>query len=183
MAGESSWDGTFWKARSWSNFEARLYMKTVGKKLIPPALGDAGLRPKSHETEVQLDPAIIFLPSTCGHLNKAIMDRVVKLSDTVIGLESFNVSERESNPLYKDYHGLLHVRQIPRLNSLICEVPDTKDLAFKLKRKMFTIERLHLPPDLSDTVSRSSKQNLAESAKLLSTGCGGAARGKEHLDF
>ncbi|XP_072448693.1 elongator complex protein 4 isoform X2 [Chiloscyllium punctatum] len=36
--------------------------------------------------------------------NKAIMDRVVKLSDTVIGLESFNVSERESNPLYKDYH-------------------------------------------------------------------------------
>ncbi|XP_072448694.1 elongator complex protein 4 isoform X3 [Chiloscyllium punctatum] len=115
--------------------------------------------------------------------NKAIMDRVVKLSDTVIGLESFNVSERESNPLYKDYHGLLHVRQIPRLNSLICEVPDTKDLAFKLKRKMFTIERLHLPPDLSDTVSRSSKQNLAESAKLLSTGCGGAARGKEHLDF
>lgn len=31
-------------------------MKTVGKKLIPPALGDAGLRPKSHETEVQLDP-------------------------------------------------------------------------------------------------------------------------------
>ncbi|XP_078405545.1 elongator complex protein 4 isoform X2 [Cetorhinus maximus] len=72
--------------------------------------------------------------------NKAIIGRVVKLSDTVIGLESFNGSERASNPLYKDYHGLLHVHQIPRLNSLICDVPDTKDLAFKLKRKLFTIE-------------------------------------------
>ncbi|XP_067902699.1 elongator complex protein 4 [Heterodontus francisci] len=129
-----------------------------------------------------LSACIITVPAYLIQ-NKAIIGRVVKLSDTVIGLESFNASERETNPLYKDYHGLLHVRQIPRLNSLICDVPDTKDLAFKLKRKLFTIERLHLPPDLSDTVSRSSKQDLAESAKLLSTGCGGAARGKKHLDF
>ncbi|XP_038663796.1 elongator complex protein 4 isoform X1 [Scyliorhinus canicula] len=129
-----------------------------------------------------LSACIITVPAYLIQ-NKAIIGRVVKLSDTVIGLESFNVSESASNPLYKDYHGLLHVRQIPRLNSLICDVPDTKDLAFKLKRKLFTIERLHLPPDLSDTVSRSSKQDLAESAKLLSAGCGSAARGKKHLDF
>ncbi|XP_025069129.1 elongator complex protein 4 isoform X6 [Alligator sinensis] len=45
------------------------------------------------------------------------------------------------------------------------------------------IQRLHLPPDLSDTVSRSSKQDLAESAKLLSSGCGAMAMGKKHLDF
>nr|AGD98726.1 elongation protein 4-like protein [Callorhinchus milii] len=129
-----------------------------------------------------LSTCIITVP---GHLtqNKVIMGRVRKLSDTVVGLESFNSSERETNPLYKDYHGLLHIRQLPRLNSLICDAPDTKDLAFKLKRKLFTIERLHLPPDLSDTVSRSSKQDLAESAKLLSSGCGGGARGKTHLDF
>lgn len=36
--------------------------------------------------------------------------------------------------------GLVHVHQIPRLNSLICDVSDTKDLAFRLKRKLFTIE-------------------------------------------
>lgn len=36
--------------------------------------------------------------------------------------------------------GLLHVIQVPRLNCLSCEVPDTKDLAFRLKRKQFTIE-------------------------------------------
>uniref|UniRef100_A0A8B9EDW6 Elongator complex protein 4 n=1 Tax=Anser cygnoides TaxID=8845 RepID=A0A8B9EDW6_ANSCY len=129
-----------------------------------------------------LSACIITVPS---HLiqNKAIMERVTNLSDMVVGLESFIGSERETNPLYKDYHGLLHVHQIPRLNSLICDVSDTKDLAFRLKRKQFTIERLHLPPDLSDTVSRSSKQDLAESAKLLSSGCGAMAIGKKHLDF
>ncbi|XP_065492462.1 elongator complex protein 4 [Caloenas nicobarica] len=129
-----------------------------------------------------LSACIITVPA---HLiqNKAIMERVTNLSDAVVGLESFIGSERETNPLYKDYHGLVHVHQIPRLNSLICDVSDTKDLAFRLKRKLFTIERLHLPPDLSDTVSRASKQDLAESAKLLSSGCGTMAIGKKHLDF
>ncbi|KAM8939994.1 elongator complex protein 4 isoform 2-T2 [Pelodytes ibericus] len=129
-----------------------------------------------------LTTCVITVPE---HLfqSKAITARVRNLSDTVVGLESFSGSERETNPLYKEYHGLLHVHQIPRLNTLISDVSDTKDLAFKLKRKLFVIERLHLPPDLSDTVSRLSKQDLAGSAKLLSSGCGTAAVGKKHLDF
>uniref|UniRef100_A0A8C3VU72 Elongator complex protein 4 n=1 Tax=Catagonus wagneri TaxID=51154 RepID=A0A8C3VU72_9CETA len=86
-----------------------------------------------------LSACIITMPT---HLiqNKAIIARVANLSDTVIGLESFIGSERETNPLYKDYHGLIHIRQIPRLNNLICDVSDVKDLAFKLKRKLFSIE-------------------------------------------
>ncbi|XP_051756587.1 elongator complex protein 4 isoform X2 [Ctenopharyngodon idella] len=108
--------------------------------------------------------------------NRAVMGRIIRLSDTAIALESFRGSEKETNPLYKDYHGLLHVRQLPHLNCLSCEVPDTKDLAFKLKRKQFTIERLHLPPDLSETVSRVSKTELA-------AGCGTTATGNKHLDF
>ncbi|NXA84646.1 ELP4 protein, partial [Thryothorus ludovicianus] len=129
-----------------------------------------------------LSACIITVPA---HLiqNKAIIERVTNLSDMVVGLESFIGSERETNPLYKDYHGLVHVRQIPRLNSLICDVSDTKDLAFRLKRKLFTIERLHLPPDLSGTVSRASKQELAGSTGLLSSGCGAVAMGNRHLDF
>ncbi|KAK2913425.1 hypothetical protein Q8A67_001824 [Cirrhinus molitorella] len=122
-----------------------------------------------------LSVAMVTIPS---HLiqNRAVMGRIIKLSDTAIALESFRGSEKETNPLYKDYHGLLHVRQLPRLNCLSCEVPDTKDLAFKLKRKQFTIERLHLPPDLSETVSRVSKTELA-------AGCGTTATGNKHLDF
>lgn len=41
--------------------------------------------------------------------NKAITTRVRNLSDTVVGLESFIGSERETNPLYKDYHGKHHL--------------------------------------------------------------------------
>lgn len=129
-----------------------------------------------------LSACIITVPT---HLvqSKAITTRVRNLSDTVVGLESFIGSERETNPLYKDYHGLVHIRKIPRLNNLTCDESDVKDLAFKLKRKLFTIERLHLPPDLSDTVDHSSKQDLAESAPLLGAGCGMMAGGKKHLDF
>ncbi|CAK7308870.1 Elongator complex protein 4 [Vulpes lagopus] len=129
-----------------------------------------------------LSACIITMPT---HLiqNKAIIARVTNLSDTVVGLESFIGSERETNPLYKDYHGLIHIRQIPRLNNLIYDVSDVKDLAFKLKRKLFTIERLHLPPDLSDTVSRSSKQIPAASSRLLGPDCGVMAGGRKHLDF
>ncbi|XP_030416108.1 elongator complex protein 4 isoform X3 [Gopherus evgoodei] len=88
---------------------------------------------------MSLSACIITVPA---HLiqNKAIMERVTNLSDTVVGLESFIGSERETNPLYKDYQGLIHVHKIPRLNSLICDVSGTKDLAFRLKRKLFTIE-------------------------------------------
>ncbi|KAM5247053.1 elongator complex protein 4 [Ctenodactylus gundi] len=129
-----------------------------------------------------LSVCVITMPT---HLiqNKAVIARVSNLSDTVVGLESFIGSERETNPLYKDYHGLIHIRQIPRLNNLNCGESDVKDLAFKLKKKLFTIERLHLPPDLSDTVNRSGKQDLAESSKLLGPGCSMVAAGKKHLDF
>lgn len=41
--------------------------------------------------------------------NKAIIARVTNLSDTVVGLESFIGSEKETNPLYKDYHGKQHL--------------------------------------------------------------------------
>ncbi|NXT40236.1 ELP4 protein, partial [Pelecanoides urinatrix] len=57
-----------------------------------------------------LSACIITVPA---HLiqNKAIMERVTNLSDVVVGLESFIGSERETNPLYKDYHGKFHLWQ------------------------------------------------------------------------
>uniref|UniRef100_A0A2K5QB65 Elongator complex protein 4 n=1 Tax=Cebus imitator TaxID=2715852 RepID=A0A2K5QB65_CEBIM len=86
-----------------------------------------------------LSVCIITMPT---HLiqNKAVIAHITNLSDIVVGLESFIGSERETNPLYKDYHGLIHIRQIPRLNNLVCDESDVKDLGFKLKRKLFTIE-------------------------------------------
>ncbi|XP_072321218.1 elongator complex protein 4 [Eucyclogobius newberryi] len=125
--------------------------------------------------------AVVTLPA---HLiqNRALMGRIAKLSDTAIALESFKGSERETNPLYKDYHGLLHVRQVPQLNCLASQFPDHKDLAFKLKRKQFSIERLHLPPDLSETVSRVSRGDLPGATGAASA-CGLSTSTNKHLDF
>ncbi|XP_060797817.1 elongator complex protein 4 [Neoarius graeffei] len=122
-----------------------------------------------------LSVAMVTVPT---HLirNKLIRARMIRLSDTVIALQSFSDSERNNNPLYKDYHGLLRVIQVPRLNCLVYEVPDTKDLAFRLKRKQFTIERMHLPPDLSESVSRVSKVQPTPV-------CTSDGNKNKHLDF
>ncbi|KAM6949962.1 elongator complex protein 4 isoform 2-T2 [Lycodopsis pacificus] len=128
-----------------------------------------------------LSVAVVTLPS---HLiqDRALMGSITRLCDNAIALESFKGSERETNLLYKDYHGLLHVRQVPHLNCLASKLPDHKDLAFKLKRKQFSIERLHLPPDLSETVSRVSRGELAGAATVASA-CGSGSSGNKHLDF
>ncbi|XP_070618263.1 elongator complex protein 4 isoform X3 [Erythrolamprus reginae] len=60
-----------------------------------------------------LSACIITVPT---HLiqNKAITERVIHLSDTVIGLESFIGSERETNPLYKDNHAIAFASRLVR---------------------------------------------------------------------
>ncbi|XP_076879274.1 elongator complex protein 4 isoform X2 [Brachyhypopomus gauderio] len=103
---------------------------------------------------------------------RVVMERITRLSDIALTLESFQGSEKETSPLYKDYHGLLQICQVPHLNCLSCAIPDTKDLGFKLKKKLFAIEKLHLPPDLSESVSRVNKVELP--------GCGPT---NKHLDF
>ncbi|RMX46083.1 hypothetical protein pdam_00009380 [Pocillopora damicornis] len=89
----------------------------------------------------------------------ALTRRVERLCDTVVKLESFAGSDNETNPVYKDYHGLFHIVRLPRLNSLVCHVPDSFDLAFKLRRKKMTIEKLHLPPELSETANRTQEDS------------------------
>ena len=70
----------------------------------------------------------------------AYVQRLERLSDAAVRLESFAGSEKEQNPVYREYHGLFHLRSLPRLNSLAPHLPETLDLAFKLKRKKFSIE-------------------------------------------
>ncbi|CAG5116222.1 unnamed protein product [Candidula unifasciata] len=85
--------------------------------------------------------AMITMPT---HLfsERVFIHRVQRLADTVIRLDSFAGSDKEKNAVFKEYHGLLHLLQLPRLNSLVPAQPETSDLAFKLRRKKFTIELL-----------------------------------------
>uniref|UniRef100_UPI00358F8723 elongator complex protein 4 isoform X2 n=1 Tax=Myxine glutinosa TaxID=7769 RepID=UPI00358F8723 len=126
-----------------------------------------------------LSVALVTVPA---HLfqSAAALRRVRHLSDYVLTLQSFVGSSQDANPLYHDYHGLLHVNKTPRLNSLVPVVPDVQDLAFKLRRKKFTIERLHLPPDLSDAPSRLTKAPSLARSTLAEFSC---SSGQSNLDF
>lgn len=75
-----------------------------------------------------------------------LMAQMRNLVDISIEIESFAASDKETNPVFKDYHGLLHIRKLSAVDTLSSFCPETLDLAFKLKRKRFVIEKLHLPP-------------------------------------
>lgn len=120
-----------------------------------------------------------------GHLLNLIdihlMEQIRNLVDISIEIESFAASEKETNPVFKDYHGLLYIRKLTALDTLAAFCPETLDLAFKLKRKRFVIEKLHLPPELGDGDDGSP-------AKIPTMGCstsgGGGSSGRNNLlDF
>ncbi|KAG8193652.1 hypothetical protein JTE90_024015 [Oedothorax gibbosus] len=93
--------------------------------------------------------AMVTVPSYVIQ-NEVLKIRMQQTCDTVIGLESFVGSDKESNPLFKEFDGLLQVIKLPVLNTFMYPTL-ASDLAFKLKRKDFIIERLHLPPDFEDS--------------------------------
>lgn len=90
----------------------------------------------------------------------ALILRLQALADFVVRLESFHGSDKETNPVFKDYHGLFHIVKLASINSLVPPMLDSTDWVFRLKRRKLTIERLHLPPELSETVSRSQEDPI-----------------------
>lgn len=83
-----------------------------------------------------------------------LLHRVRNLVDFAIELESFAGSEKETNAVFKEYNGLFFIRKMTALNTLASHTPETYDLAFKLRRRRFVIEKLHLPPELQDSEQR-----------------------------
>lgn len=125
----------------------------------------------------------VCLVTVPGHLlntlDPQLMGQVRNLVDISIEIESFAASDKETNPVFKDYHGLLHIRKLTAVDTLAAFCPDTLDLAFKLKRKRFVIEKLHLPPELGEAADGGTKVSPT-------MGCasgGGGSSGSHLLDF
>ncbi|KAJ1525996.1 hypothetical protein ONE63_009175 [Megalurothrips usitatus] len=100
-------------------------------------------------------------------------------SDMALRFESFAGSSYETNPVFKEYHGLLHIRKLGPVNTLATHVPESLDLAFKLRRRKFVIEKLHLPPELQESAQR--EQDDIASGKRSGIGCASSPNSK--LDF
>ena len=101
-----------------------------------------------------------------------LIERVRNLVDYSVELDSFAGSDKETNPAFKEYHGLIYIRKLTALNALATHTPETFDLAFKLRRKRFVIEKLHLPPELQESEQRDQEDDISPMS------CGSA---KSHL--
>lgn len=102
--------------------------------------------------------ALLTVPPSL-HENREMRERLQSCGDVVVNLKSFD-SEATVNPAYKDYHGILCVERISCLGVLtppLHLVKDNNETVFKSRRNRFLIENFHLPPDLSETVSRDQK--------------------------
>ncbi|XP_045124335.1 elongator complex protein 4-like [Portunus trituberculatus] len=112
---------------------------------------------------------MVTVPSHLFH-DMALLRRLQALADFVVRLESFQGSDKETNPIFKDYHGLFHVVKLAAINTLVPPLLDATDWVFKLRRRRMVIERLHLPPELSETVSRSQEDTLTKPNTLACMG-------------
>ncbi|XP_017132407.1 putative elongator complex protein 4 [Drosophila elegans] len=108
----------------------------------------------------------------------SLVPKIRQLVDYAIELESFAGSERETHPAFKEYSGLLHLHKMSALNTLAVHMPDTTDLAFKLRRKKFVIEKFHLPPELQESSTAAAAKPDSCISGLLSNSNASAS-----LDF
>lgn len=129
--------------------------------------------------------SLITFPS---HLwtSSPLQHRLTQLADYLVHVDSFVGSSKEQNPLYRDFHGLFHVHKLPCWLSLAPIPLDSTDWAFKLRRKNFSITKLHLPPDLSETASRTQEDPVKPRQPALSCSSSLGAKKKPSapsLDF
>lgn len=74
--------------------------------------------------------------------------RLFAMADCAISLVAFSSAERQANPLYKNYHGLLSLDKFAEINSVTSHRPESTEYIFHQTGRRFAIERLHMPPDL-----------------------------------
>uniref|UniRef100_A0A1B6HED0 Elongator complex protein 4 n=1 Tax=Homalodisca liturata TaxID=320908 RepID=A0A1B6HED0_9HEMI len=91
------------------------------------------------------------------------------LCDNVIRLQSL---ANDPNPVFREYSGLLTVIKLATTNTLTSHIPETQDWAFKLRKRKFVIDKLHLPPELQETTQREQDEtsglSCARSTSLAS---------------
>jgi len=109
--------------------------------------------------------ALITIPSDL--LEPSVVETCEHLSDTVVRLQSL---ANNPNPAYSEYNGLLTVVKLACLNTLTAHVPDNRDWAFKLRKRRFVVEKLHLPPELQETAQREQDDVTASPACTTAVG-------------
>lgn len=90
----------------------------------------------------------------------------------------------DTAPEYRDYHGLLLIRRLARVGSLVPpSLPDTLTWVFKRDRKKMAIEKPHLPPELDDTrtADTTTSSTSASATGAQAAAAAGTAGGHAHV--
>lgn len=78
-----------------------------------------------------------------------LLDKIENLVDYVVELNSI-CSYEEIKNVYKDYNGIFNIKKLASVNALAHNYIGSYDLAYVLSSRRFTIETIHLPPDISE---------------------------------
>ncbi|KRT81227.1 hypothetical protein AMK59_5795 [Oryctes borbonicus] len=114
--------------------------------------------------------AVVTIPM---HLyNKFAANTYRNASDICLRLQALAGTELEHNKYLADYHGYFHIDKVAAINTFASKCGGAVEYMFKLRRKKFTIEMLHLPPDLEVSESKNTTPTL---------GC--ASNSKHLLEF
>jgi len=116
---------------------------------------------------ITADSNVVTL-ATCAPSLSPVM---VPFSDVAFSLENFIVKQ---SPFQGTYDGLLELSKLIQVGLRPFQ-PKVSQFGFKLKRKKFFVEALHLPPDFEEVKSSgcSSSSTSACSSSSSSTGNGG----------
>eukprot|EP00056_Hartaetosiga_gracilis_P011235 m.169017 g.169017 ORF g.169017 m.169017 type:complete len:419 (+) comp13471_c3_seq1:29-1285(+) len=98
----------------------------------------------------------ISLVDSIGN-SEEVRKQLHMLSDICLRMDGFGGTKHENSPILKEYHGFFRVLHLNTLNSIVPLTLDVNDLAFKLKSTGLVIEKLHLPPELSETANRAQE--------------------------
>lgn len=87
-----------------------------------------------------------------------LLARIRNQVDSIVGIVAFLDEHDEQNPYRKDYVALVHLIRLPKLNSFAPYNISLESTQFGLKltngKRFLAVEKLALPPDLSETVNR-----------------------------
>lgn len=122
---------------------------TVAEDLVRFLLSLRHLLRNSFACAVMTIPSVLLRTAQGG---PALVRRIEHYADAVVELQSF-VSRPDLAALFPRYAGLINIRSLPALNTLVPPsarlsvlkgASGKQDLAFRLKRRRFVVETLHL---------------------------------------
>lgn len=124
-----------------------------------------------------LASCMITIPS---HLfSEEFMLKVRYIADSVVEFSAFTDFESEKNPVFAEFDGLFIVKKLHRINTLISLMSSQPTYTFEYKRKKLSIEKFHLPPEISRSTTSTDEEKKAKASLLCQPGPSGSS----DLDF